>query len=306
MFRRGLSKGIKVRECSCKVQSHSTQNLASPDQTSKSTIQLPRYTMFTMQPLTILLLLATSAYSSSEPWPLHWQQTGADQIPMAEACETSDLTAFDMAKGRQIVSFGTNTVESFETPKIAPLNSSAGEQWEFDGVSEDGMSSFVLGFYRDPNYAILGTGNFRLSIEFAFADRTRFYEVYYPQNSVVETCSLGTRGRWADEKDGYSFSFQVKPDMSEAVVFLNSETIKGTVAIKSASRPLTADGYVWPSDNASTSTVPFYHWSEPIPAGNVDVDVVINGKQISWKGMGGHERFWSAFRYVAHHLYVRL
>ncbi|KAI0869273.1 hypothetical protein GGS24DRAFT_512219 [Hypoxylon argillaceum] len=254
-----------------------------------------------MRILNCWVLLAASAYASSsissspEAWPLHWQQSSADQVPMAESCELSNLTAFEMAKGRKIVDFTTNAVESFELPKITPLNSSAGEQWEFDGVSEDGMSSFVFGFYRDPNYAILGTGNFRLSIEFAFADRSRFYEVYYPEQSSVETCSVGTRGHWVDVKDGYSFSFFVKADMSEAVVHLNSDTVKGRVTIRSRSRPLTADGYVWPAENASTVTVPYYHWSEPIPAGDVDVNVEIKGKEITWAGMGGHERFWSAF-----------
>ncbi|KAI9848705.1 MAG: hypothetical protein M1837_006792 [Sclerophora amabilis] len=232
-----------------------------------------------------------------QPWPSHWQQSQIQgQVPIAaEECTQSNLTAFEMVKGRKIVPFSTSALDHFETPKVAPLNSSAGEQWEFDGVSEDGMSSFVFGFYRDPNYAILGAGNFRLSIEFAFRDRSRFYEVYYPSRSVVETCSFGTRGIWIDEKDGYSFSFQVSADMSEAIIFLNSPTVKGRVIIKSRSKPLTADGHVWPAENASTVGAPFFHWAEPIPAGTVEVDVTAKDDQVAWKGMGGHERFWSAF-----------
>ncbi|KAK6844096.1 hypothetical protein PG995_014206 [Apiospora arundinis] len=149
----------------------------------------------------------------------------------------SNLTAYEMAKGRQAVDFTRDAMENFETPKIRPLNSSAGEQWEFDGVSADGMQSFVFGFYRDPNYAILGTGNFRLSMEFAFAGRTRFYEVYYPERSVVESCPQGTRGMWYDEKDGYKFSFLVNAEMSEAIVTLKSDTLDGKVFIQSKARP---------------------------------------------------------------------
>ena len=247
-----------------------------------------------------------------EPWPADWiekaplQFNDPQQAPLGPdggwgggQCETSNLTAFEMAKGRQAVDFTTKAVEDLELPKIRPLNSSGGEQWEFDGVSEDGMQSFIFGFYRDPNYAILGTGNFRLSIEFAFADRTRFYEVYYPQRSVVETCgSLGTRGTWFDEADGYSFMFQVNADMSEAIITMDSDTVKGRAVIRSRSKPVTADGHVWPSENASTAPVPYWHWSEPIPGGDAELDVNIKGKQITWSGMGGHERFWSAFRYV--------
>ncbi|KAF9886979.1 hypothetical protein FE257_010720 [Aspergillus nanangensis] len=241
------------------------------------------------------LALLPPPASAWQPWPEHWLTDNIAQVPLTEVCQSSNLTAFEMAKGRQVVEFGTDPMESFEKPKVPTLNSTAGEQWEFDGVSEDGMQSFVFGFYRDYNYAILGTGNFRLSIEFAFADRTRFYEVYYPSRSVVDHCSVGTRGQWTDEKDGYSFSFLVKADMSEAIVVLDSPTVKGTVGMKSRARPLTADGKVWPAQNASTEAVPFYHWSEPIPAGDVEVDVVIRDTPLVWRGMGGHERFWSAF-----------
>lgn len=214
---------------------------------------------------------------------------------MGSTCQISNLTAFEMTKGRQVVDFSVDASENFEWPKIQPLNSSAGEQWEFDGVSADGMQSFIFGFYRDPNYAILGTGNFRLSVEFAFQDRTRFYEVYYPERSIVESCPQGTRGLWFDEKDGYRFSFLVKADMSEAIINLESDTVKGRAVIHSKASPLAADGQLWPAVNASTAPVPHWHWSQPIPAGTVDLDVDIKGRKVAWSGMGGHERFWSAF-----------
>lgn len=258
----------------------------------------------------LLASTLASTYGWPEPWPAHWVELNSkispdQQAPLAVADGDSDagyrlsnITAFEMTKGRKIVDFHTRALGSLEEPKIRPLNSSAGEQWEFDGVSEDGMQSFVFGFYRDANYAILGTGNFRLSIEFAFADRTRFYEVYYPERSAVETSSQGTRGLWIDKKDGYHFSFQVNADMSEAIIHLNSDTVKGKVTIRSKALPLTADGNVWPAENATTAPIPYYHWSQPIPAGTVETDVVIKNKPVQWIGMGGHERFWSAFRSV--------
>ncbi len=277
---------------------------------------LPSVTML-IHLVSLISLLASALANTHgwpEPWPSHWRELNSDlfpgqQVPLtvedtdADAgCRLSNITAFEMAKGRKIVDFTTKAIGSLEEPKIQPLNSSGGEQWEFDGVSEDGMQSFVFGFYRDANYAILGTGNFRLSIEFAFADRTRFYEVYYPERSVVETCSQGTRGLWVDEKNGYRFSFQVDADMTEAIITLDSDTVKGKVSIRSQALPLTADGSVWPAENASTAPIPYYHWSQPIPAGTVDTDVEIKGKRVQWTGMGGHERFWSAFRSVTSHV----
>lgn len=260
-----------------------------------------------------LLPTLVSTHGWPGPWPSHWAEPnsnlfpGQQQVPLATeegteanaGCRLSNITAFEMAKGRQVVNFASSAIGSLEEPKIQPLNSSGGEQWEFDGVSEDGMQSFVFGFYRDPNYAILGTGNFRLSIEFAFADRTRFYEVYYPQRSVVETCPQGTRGLWVDEKTDTRFSFQVNTEMTEAFITLDSDTVQGEVSIHSRALPLTADGNVWPAENASTAPIPYWHWSQPIPAGTVNTNVVIKGKRVQWTGMGGHERFWSAFRSVS-------
>lgn len=256
-------------------------------------------------------LLATATATSPdwpEPWPSHWREPGSDLFPNQQVhlaveeagtgsgCRISNITSNEMAKGRTIVDFPLYAVGSLEEPKLQPLNSSGGEQWEFDGVSEDGMQSFIFGFYRDPNYAILGTGNLRVSIEFGFEDRTRFSEVYYAQRSVVETCSLGTRGLWVDKEAGWKFSFLVDAAMQEAIITLDSDTVKGRIIITSRAKPLAADGSTWPAENASTVTIPYYYWSQPIPAGTVETNVEIKGKLIKWKGMGGHERFWSSFR----------
>ncbi|KAK2052082.1 hypothetical protein LY76DRAFT_598875 [Colletotrichum caudatum] len=258
----------------------------------------------------LTIILASSARGSQiwlEPWPLHWKDPNLDglvaegqQVHLADntglsGCQISNLTAYEMAKGRKLVDITKGATENFEIPKINPLNSTAGEQWAFDGVSADGMQSFIFGFYRDPNYSILGAGNFRLSLEFGFADGSRFAELYYAERSVLETCPQGVRGVWYSEKEGYRFSFLVSADMSESLVTLHSDTIKGTITTKSKALPITADGHVWPNENATTEPVRHLHWSQPIPAGTLDFDVEIKGKRITWSGIGGHERFWTAF-----------
>ncbi|KAK2003779.1 hypothetical protein LX36DRAFT_677428 [Colletotrichum falcatum] len=227
-------------------------------------------------------------------------QNQEQQVPLMDntgssGCQVSNLTAYEMAKGRKVVGFTRGATENFETTKINPLNSSAGEQWAFDGVSADGMQSFIFGFYRDPNYSILGAGNFRLSLEFGFSDGSKFAELYYAERSVLETCPQGVRGVWYNEKEGYHFSFLVNADMSESLITLHSDTVKGTIVTKSKALPIAADGHVWPNENATTESVRHFHWSQPIPAGTLDFDVEIKGKRITWSGIGGHERFWSAF-----------
>lgn len=251
--------------------------------------------IFPLLRLFSFLLLLSAAAGWEYGWPTDWQQHWPDswQQTPSEDCSVSHLTAYEMEKGREPVYFSTSPLDDFEAPKMLPLNSTGGEQWEFDGISEDGMLSFCFGFYRDPNYAILGTGNLRLSVEFAYADGKRFAQVDYPTNSIVESCPQGTRGVWKT-KD-YSYTFEISSDMSVARIGIDTPDVKGNVLMKSVTPPRYADGSVWPNANGTTATVPYFYWVEPIPIGTVAVDMVIEGKPYTFTGMGGHERLWSAF-----------
>lgn len=203
-----------------------------------------------------------------------------------------------MAKKGEAVWFSLSPEDNPEAPHVLPPNSTAGEQWEFDGIAEDGLASFMFGFYRDPNYAILGSGNLRCSIEIMFANGTSYAHVDYPSESIVETCADGTRGIWRDE-EGYSYSFEITHDMQLARIGLDSPTVKGNVLMKSRTPPRYGDATPWPSNNASTLTVPFFHWFEPIPVGDVSVDLTVLNHPFKFTGMAGHNRFWSAFSWFS-------
>ena len=210
-----------------------------------------------------------------------------------EDCTISHITAYEMEKGRSPIFFSTDPLDDPEAPKMLPLNSTGGEQWEFDGVSEDGSMAFCFGFYRDPNYAILGTGNLRLSAEFAHPGGKRFMRVDYPTDSIVESCPHGTRGVWKS-KD-YSYTFEISKDMSVARIGVDTDDLKGNILMKSVMAPRYPDGSMYPKSNASTEVVPYFRWIEPIPAGNVYVDMEMEGTPYKFTGLGGHERIWSAF-----------
>ncbi|MCJ1280160.1 hypothetical protein MMC21_007987 [Puttea exsequens] len=222
-----------------------------------------------------------------------WPEPPGQKVMQESGCTVNHLTAFEMAKGKAPMFFSTGPQDSFEEPKIQPPNGTAGEQWEFDGISEDGMLAFIFGFYRDPNYAILGTGNLRLSVEIAYANGTRFAQVDYPTDSIIESCPEGTKGIWKS-KD-YDYTFEITKDMGLSRITIHTPKLHGTILIKSVSPPRYADGNTWPSTSASTLTVPFFYWVEPVPVGTVEVDLVVQGEPYSFKGMGGHERLWSAF-----------
>lgn len=93
-----------------------------------------------------------------------------------EGCRVYNSGKYDMARGRKPVFFSTGQSEywDWEEPSVVPMNSAAGEQWEFDGVSEDGKQAFIFGVYRDPNYSFLGTGNLRVYAEFVNENGSRY------------------------------------------------------------------------------------------------------------------------------------
>lgn len=203
---------------------------------------------------------------------------------------------YDKARWRTPVFFATHGADDPEAPSILPLNSTAGEQWEFDGTSVDGTQALCFGFYRDPNYSFFGSGNLRVYAEFAFANGSRYTIVDYAEESIVESCpGRGTRGIW--RADDWEYRFDVSADMSHARIAWNNPEARGTVELKSVAPPRYANNEVWPSRNGSSVTVPHFYWTEPIPVAELQVDAVIYGETIAWSGMGGHERLWGAFNW---------
>jgi len=227
----------------------------------------------------------------SPEWEEHWS-TGKQHV-ITDGCTVSHLTMHEMEKGREPVFFSTSPLDDPLAPKMLPLNSTGGEQWEFDGTSSDGTMAFCIGFYRDPNYAILGTGNLRLSAEFAFPNGTRFVRVDYPTDSIIESCPTFTRGTWKT-KD-YSYTFEVSKDMSTARIGFDTDDLKGSALIKSVTGPRYPDASLFPHENGTTQVVPYFHWIEPIPVGETSINVMIEGSPYKFSGLGGHERLWTAF-----------
>lgn len=127
----------------------------------------------------------------------------------------------------------------------------------------------------------------------AYPNGTRFAQVDYPSSSTIEECPWGTRGTWA-HKD-YSYAFEVTADLSRARIALDTPSAKGVVALQSLTRPRYPDGRIYPSENSTSEALPYFHFVEPIPVGEVDVRLQILGDPYVWSGIGGMERLWGAF-----------
>lgn len=246
------------------------------------------------------LCLATSVHCWQYGWPNKWDKYWPSDLDTSvdDECTINHLTAFEMGKTRKPVFFGADPLDDPESPKMLPLNTTGGEQWEFDGVSSDGRSIFYFGFYRDPNYSVLGTGNLRLVSEWASANGSKFARVDYPSDSLVESCAWGTRGTWKGNNGrDYSCGFEVTKDMSVARVGCNTDDLTGSIVFKSLLPPRYPDGSIYPNANADTEVIPYFRWFEPIPVSITEVDVQIEGAPFQFAGLGGHERIWTAFNW---------
>lgn len=247
-----------------------------------------------------VLLIAGVADAWEYGWPQEWESkwlSSSAQQPLwgadSSLCQVSRLTAYEMSKTKDPIFFSTGGLDHFVSPKMRPLNGTAGEQWEFDGVSEDGKLAFVFGFYRDPNYAILGSGNLRVSVEMAWPNGSRFAQVDYAADNIIEECDWGTRGVW--RSDDFSYTFEITADMQLARVGMQTPQVSGIASLTSVARPRYPDGSNYPSENSTSEALPYFHFVEPIPAANAHVDFTILGDRFAWNGLGGMERLWGAF-----------
>ncbi|CAJ2503613.1 Uu.00g110070.m01.CDS01 [Anthostomella pinea] len=176
------------------------------------------------------------------------------------------------------------------------MNSTAGEQWEFDGISNDGTRVFVFGFYRDPNYSFFGTGNLRLYAEFASSNGSRYAVVEYAEESTVEWCpDRGTRGVWRGPN--WVYTFETNTDMSLTTITMDDPEAKATITMQSIALVQYADNRAWPDEQGNPLTVPHFYWIEPVPVADLTLEAVIMGEAMTWEGMGGPERLWGAFNW---------
>ncbi|RDL40497.1 uncharacterized protein BP5553_00476 [Venustampulla echinocandica] len=256
---------------------------------------ISRATLPTFILLNAAVLVKSWEYNFPENWQAQWTQISQSVLGPDEGCITSHMTAFEVAKPGTDIWFSTSPFDDFDAPRILPLNSSSGEQWEFDGVSDDGMFSFIFGFYRDPSLSLMGSGNFRLSAELAYANGTRFGRVDYAAESIVQSCPGGTKGVWK-AKD-FSYTFEVSKDMSRLRLGMDTPDLKGNIFMTSKTLPRYGDAKSWPSDSAATEVAPHFHWVDPIPVGDVNVDLTVKGGKFAWEGLGGHSRIWASFNW---------
>lgn len=211
-----------------------------------------------------------------------------------DSCTISKSAAFEMHHGSN--QFSTSPTEHMDSAKITPtINATNWEQWEFDGISDTGLSSILMGFSRDHSFHMFGQGNLRVEFYITLGDGTIIQELDYVAESTIIDCPDFITGIFNSTKKSYSF--HVTKDLKHAMLNFNSTRIQGTVKMSSTVPPHFADGSPWGSEDVksdSASLAPGLFYSLPMAGASVEIDAKLSsGKKIAFTGSGGHARLWA-------------
>ena len=226
-----------------------------------------------------------------------WQQPLLDSLPGQweptldpETCTVSHTTAFEQSKGP--VRFSTSGQDNLDSPRLSAINATAWEQWEFDSVSDSGLSGMMMGFSRDASYAFFGQGNLRVEFYIVLSDGSVVQELDYVSESIIEDCKDYVKGTWKGPKRTYSFT--VTRDMKYARLEFDSASVRGSFNITAAAPPHLPNGDLFPSKHpTSTKLAPKLYMAQPIPGGRTKTNLTINNKAVRFNGVGGHVRIWA-------------
>lgn len=109
------------------------------------------------------------------------------------------------------------------------------------------------------------------------------------------------KGVWTAPRKTYTHT--IAADGSTARVDLDGPEIQGSFTLRSTSpphyprgetHPFGANGANLSDGHASTQLCPKIHWVEVIPTGVFEADLVVQGRPLRFKGIGGHTHIWAA------------
>lgn len=217
---------------------------------------------------------------------------GDVQEPLYVPCKTSRMSAYASLPSQLIDIHPTARSPVF--PSLPSLNSTTGEQWEFDAISSAADSGILVAFYRDPEFAFLGAGNLRINADVTFPDGQRQSLMDYAEESIVEECDGLLTGTWM--RPGHMWSFTYDSALQVAHVAIDTPQARGSIHLKAVSRARHADGSLWTgaaSPNKSAhDNIPSMFWFEPIPMATASVNLTLADRHLQWSGIGGSERIW--------------
>ncbi|KAL8722751.1 MAG: hypothetical protein Q9225_000812 [Loekoesia sp. 1 TL-2023] len=189
--------------------------------------------------------------------------------------------------------------------KIPNLNASTWELYFFDAVSSSSSSSLsnsavTLSFFHE------GRGGLKMQLLVMWPNGETSVTEFLAEESTISDCEAnGVRGVWrrTETEGGGSASFEISSDLNQAIVNLDlpptaadaATAVHGSITFSSMSPQRSTDTDTCPEEKEDTLHLlaPAVTWLQPIPRASVEMDLNIKGKDLSFTGLGGLDRFWS-------------
>ncbi|KAH6666968.1 hypothetical protein B0J14DRAFT_193262 [Halenospora varia] len=191
------------------------------------------------------------------------------------------------------VDMAGNPLTHFDAAMLPLFNSTAGEDWSFDAVSEDGQAAMGLTFSRG---TVAGHPLAqRMFFAVVWPNGTRYMESTFAEVSTIQSCKHSTIGTWYNGTSGLNWTFEASKDFSHTHVTVDSPTVKGTYSLKSLAPAVYPNGLQYPNSRGDTLFAPYLYWEESVPVGMMQANLTIRGTPFIYKGMSGRERNWNSF-----------
>ncbi|KAK2848544.1 hypothetical protein FQN49_005620 [Arthroderma sp. PD_2] len=181
-------------------------------------------------------------------------------------------------------------------PRLTCLSKTHLEAWIFDAVDPTADNIAVtMTFFRDGTQAGLGKCPIRVTFRASLPDGSKIAAEIFAKESIVEAGAETGKivGKWTGEKkdggqgDASWAQYEVRLDMSEAVVTINLPTVQGTLKLQQNAKKCTE------TSAESQLMGPGLSWVHSIARAKAKVDFTFpqedGSKQLQFEGYGGND-----------------
>lgn len=191
------------------------------------------------------------------------------------------------------VDMTSNPLTPFDASMVSPFNLTAGEDWSFEGVADDGQAGMAITFSRG-TVAKSALAQ-RILLAVTWPNGTTYLNNIFANLSTITQCEKSTIGSWYDGASGTNWTFEASNDYSYTRVVIDSTDIKGTYTLTALAPAIYPNGLKYPNDYGNPLFAPYLYWVENTPVGTVRANLTINGTPFIINGIGGRERNWNSY-----------
>ncbi|KAH8896253.1 hypothetical protein GQ53DRAFT_743532 [Thozetella sp. PMI_491] len=250
-------------------------------------------------------------------------EIAADQSPQVPLSKKLDYNLDKLSVGRWKQECKEHRATGFETfegpvefrptmsdehpfiPRLSAMNKTAWEQWVFDGTSDDGSQSVMIGLCRDPNYSFFGQGNLHIQFYAALGEGKTIKDLIFLDSSSIFDCGDHVASYWVSESRGYEAFFVVNQDSTAAALRLTTPRFRGNFTFAATAPAHHLDGSLLsaqkqqvPHKEPPSLVAPGLHMLNAIPGAVIKGDIILDGSPLSppftARGGGGVLRLWAA------------